>query len=186
MWNEGFSSWHAQLPKCGRLATFFRGFFIFWIIIFPPSQWREFLKSNLCVTQVVVTRVNLLSYICQRSESLHLIWSLRQMKMTDKMSIFQGRRFVKNFFFLKFNIQIQNTIPDTFYAGGELYFELVYWISKHFIFLTKRLPWNIDILSVIYMCLNDQVRFVWFTFLTYVWQKVDSHNNHLCYTQDTF
>ena len=48
------------------------------------------------------------------------------MKMTDKMSIFQGRRFVKKIFFLKFNIQIQNTIPDTFYAGGELYFELVY------------------------------------------------------------
>ena len=116
----------------------------------------------------------------------NLIWSLRQLKMTDEMSIFQGRRFVKKKFFLKFNIQIQNTIPDTFYAGGELYFELVYWISKHFIFLTKRLPWNIDILSVIYMCLNDQVRFVWFTFLTYVWQKVDSHNNHLCYTQDTF
>merc|ERR1712208_79925 len=80
-------------PNVGAWQLFFEDFLFFWIIIFPPSQWREFLKSNLCVTQVVVTRVNLLSYICQRSESL--IWSLRQMLITNIMSIFQGSRFVK-------------------------------------------------------------------------------------------
>ena len=62
--------------------------------------------------------------------------------------------------FLKIAIYRQTNANDyitTVVKCVELYFGLVYWISKYFFFLTKRLPWNIDILSVINICLSDQI-----------------------------